>query len=98
MNKKIKMYLIILFLILFVGGIGYLVYVNMYFGNDSEELYDHIPEEILPDDELRRTVVNLYFFNLDSGELMQEPQTIDSIELLNNPYQRLIELLLARTY
>ena len=98
MSKKIKMYISILFLLLIISGIGYLVYVNVYFGNNSEDLYDHIPEEILPDDELRRTIVNLYFFNLESGELIQEPRTIDTINLLNNPYQTLIELLLSRTY
>jgi len=92
-NRKVKMYVGIVLLILIVCGIGYLVYVNI--GGRGDDLYELTPEAELPDDELRRTVVNLYFLDIATGEVLQELRTIDSRELVHNPYERLIELLLG---
>ena len=91
-NKRVVMYIGIILLILIVCAIGYLVYVNT--GERVREIHEYTPEAELPDEELRRTVVNLYFLDLATGELGQEPRVIDSRELLSNPYGRLIELLL----
>ena len=91
-NKRIVMYIGIILLILIVCGIGYLVYVNT--GERVREIHEYTPEAELPDEELRRTVINLYFLELATGELGAEPRVIDSRELLINPYERIIELLL----
>ncbi|MCL2382781.1 MAG: GerMN domain-containing protein [Oscillospiraceae bacterium] len=93
-NKKITMYVGIVFLILLICVIGYLVYVNVGRGENPEEIHEYTPQAELPDEELRRTMINLYFFDVATGELKPEARTIESIELLHNPYQRLVELLL----
>ena len=91
-NKKISMYIGIILLILIVCAIGYLVYVNT--GERTNDIY-RTPEAELPDEELRRTAVNLYFLEIATGELGQEPRAIDSRELLHNPYQTLVGMLLS---
>jgi len=55
---------------------------------------DYIPETEIEDVELRKTIVSLYFQNKDTKELQKETRLIDSKELLQNPYKKLIEMLL----
>jgi len=86
------MYVAIIALILVVFGVGYLVYVNV--GWRAGGLQEYTPEAEIPDEELLRTVINLYFLDVATGELGQDARIIESSELVHNPYQRIIELLL----
>lgn len=76
---------IIILIITILGGI-------IIFNVDIETEYT--PETEIQEKELRKTLVNLYFKDRITGELVKESRLIDSKELLRNPYKALIELLL----
>ena len=52
-----------------------------------------IPEEEISDEQLRETTISLYFIN-ENNEITAEIRKIDSKNLLNNPYQEVMNLLL----
>ena len=90
-NKKIIMYLIIIFIILIILFIGFLIYKNTI---NKNKILEYIPEEEITDKQLRETIITLYFMNTDTGELMAEARKIDVKELLENPYKKIINLLI----
>lgn len=61
----------------------------------TNELSEYTPEEEISSSQLRETTVNLYFVDSSTGELKSEAKLIDSATLVENPYQELINLLLA---
>lgn len=77
-------------------GVGFIVLILIgifiYFNVGIETEY--IPEPEIEENEYRNTIVSLYFSNKDSKELQIETRLIDSKELLENPYSKLINLLL----
>lgn len=90
MNAK-KLYFIIMGILLIVLGIV----LWSYFNSDEEvinESQEIIPEAEISDEQLRNTVVSLYFINKESGEIEFESKLIDAKILLNNPYEELINL------
>lgn len=90
-KRKIIMYIAIIFIVLLIFGIGYLVYINV---NNEEETKEYTPEQEISDEQMRETVVNLYFLNEETNELEMERRAIDSKLLLENPYKTLIMLLM----
>lgn len=76
---------IVVFVIIILGAI---VVLNV----DIETEY--IPEAEIEEVEMRKTIVGLYFKNKVTGELEKETRLIDSKELLKEPYETLIEMLL----
>mgnify|MGYP003292141282 CR=1 FL=1 len=92
-NKKIIMYLIIILIILIILFVGYLIYKNIK-NKNTNEILEYIPEEEITDEQLRETIITLYFMNMDTGNLMAEARKIDAKELLDNPYKKIIELLI----
>lgn len=92
-NKRLVMYIGIVILVLIIIGIGYLVYINI--GNEDEgTLTEYTPEEEITDEQLRETVVTLYFMEIETGNLVPEPRKIDAKELMENPYSFLVKLLI----
>lgn len=90
MNKKIILSIIIV-LILVGVGIWYFFFYNK---NTQSEENQIIPEEEISEDQMRQTIVSLYFYNNDTKSLASEGRLIDVKELLDNPYKRLMELLI----
>lgn len=89
MNKKIII-VIILILILLIGG--WLFFRNK---NSSEEVADEYqPEEEISDEQLRQTIVSLYFQSKNTDELVPEGRLIDVKLLLDEPYKTLMQLLI----
>jgi len=93
-SKKIKMYLGIIILILAIVGIGYLVYINVN-SKDNKSITQYTPPAETSDQQLRMTVVKLYFIDVNTGELVAEQRQIDSKDLVQNPYSDLVNLLIA---
>ena len=58
---------------------------------------EYTPETEIDEEEYRNTVVSLYFQNKESKELQVEARLLDSKELLDNPYSKLVTLLLEGT-
>jgi len=93
-GKKIKMYIGIVILILAIIGIGYLVYINVN-NKDDKSITQYTPPAETSDEQLRMTVVKLYFMDVNTGEVVAEQRQIDSKDLVQNPYSALINLLIA---
>lgn len=87
--KLKKLMALIVIVICVIALIVYLIVVNS--GNEVQE---YTPQAEITDDELRNTIVTLYFENKDTGELQTEARLVDSKELLNDPYKFLINLLI----
>lgn len=93
MKKKIIIFTLLLAILL--GG----YYITSYFYNkyqdeNSKKYEEYIPQEEISEEQYRETVVNIYFLNKDSKEIMAEAIAIDAKTLASNPYKKLIELLL----
>ena len=82
----------IVILILIVLGVGFLIYKKNK--QNKNEVQEYIPQEEITDEQLRQTVVTLYFLNIETGELMPEARKLDAKELVKEPYKILIELLM----
>lgn len=79
---------IIFIIILVIMVLGMIIVLNV----DIETEYT--PELEVKETELRNTLVCLYFKDKITGELTKETRLIDSKELLKDPYETLIQLLL----
>ncbi len=89
MNKKIVLIIIILIIILL--GVFY-----FFISNKEEKMEEEYqPQEEITDEQMRQTIISLYYENKETGELMPEGRLIDVKTLLNNPYKILIEMLIA---
>ena len=80
---------IILIIVIIIAIVGVFIVLNV----DIETEY--IPEVEVEDEELRKTIVSLYFKDKISQDIVKETRMIDSKELLKNPYKTLVELLIA---
>ncbi len=90
MNTK-KIYFITIGILLIILA----VILWSYFNRDEEvinETNEIIPEEEISDEQLRNTILSLYFINKNTGEIEVESKLIDAKKLLNNPYEELINL------
>lgn len=88
MRKKII--LIILISILILGGWIYIINKN----KEKETISEYKPQEEISDEQLRQSIVSLYFKNKSSDELMPEGRLIDVKLLLNEPYKTLMQFLI----
>ena len=55
---------------------------------------EYQPQEEITDEQMRQTIISLYYRNKETGELMPEGRLIDVKTLLNDPYKTLIEMLI----
>lgn len=90
MNKKIIIAIIILVILIGVG-IWYFLFYNP---NKQIEANEIIPEEEISEEQMRQTIVSLYFYNEEKQSLVPEGRLIDAKELLSEPYKKLMELLI----
>lgn len=90
---KKKIIIPILFIIVII--ILIICSVSTEVENNVENIVEIEPEEEITDDVVRQTKVNLYFLDNTSGILTKEERTIDSKELIDNPYKVVLDLLLA---
>lgn len=90
MKKKI---LIIIGILVVIIGI-----VIGIITNSSEEIVtnisEYVPEIEISDEELRKTIVTLYFKDATTNKLSSEARFIDSKELLRDAYKVLIKMLI----
>ncbi len=78
--------LIIIFLIIILG-----IFIVSNVSIETE----YTPETEFEEVDLRKTIVTLYFQDKTSGELAKETRFVDSKELLKNPYEELVKLLMS---
>ena len=94
-NKKLLYGIIVLILILIVfGAILFLTPSNSN-QNNSNQLAEYTPQQEFSDDEIRKTIVSLYFKNIETNSLIAEARCIDVKDLAKDPYTCLINLLIT---
>lgn len=92
-GKKIGIIFLIVLIIILVGG---------YFGiqqakKKQEEITtveEYTPQEEITEEQERQTIVSLYFPIKETNELNPEARLIDIKEIINNPYEKLVNLLI----
>lgn len=98
--KKSKKGIVLFIVILIIALSGY--FIMAYLNGKTEEISDgniqeYTPQEEISEEQYRETIVNLYYLNRETGELMAEAKSIDAKILINNPYKALVELLMKNT-
>ena len=91
-NKKFFMYLIIIILILLILFVGYFILKKN--NNKNKIISEYIPEQEITEEQLRTTIITLYFLDKETLLLAPEARKIDAKDLINNPYEKLINLLI----
>lgn len=82
---------IIIIICLIIGSIlgGYCYFFNK---EKDETILEYIPQEEISEEQMRQTMVSLYF---KSGEeIVPEARLIDVKELLEDPYKKILEMLI----
>lgn len=91
MNKKIV--ILIIFILILIGvGVWYFLF---YQKNNQVTENEIIPEEEISEEQMRQTIVSLYFYNDTTKSLASEGRLIDAKELVNEPYKKLMEMLIS---
>lgn len=90
-DKLIYIFLIIAVIIAIAGyfGINYLKEKQV-----NSEIKEYTPQEEITDEQMRKTMVSLYFYNNETGDLEKETRFVDAIELIENPYTKLVQMLI----
>ena len=94
-NKKILYCIIILVIILIVLGILFFFNFDDSKENITNEITEYTPAQELSDDEIRKTIISLYFKNIETNSLVAEAKCIDVKELYKEPYSYLINMLIS---
>lgn len=93
MNKKIIIIFTILLIIILVGG----YFIIQYFNNKENKetiVEEYTPQEEITEEQNRQTIVSLYFLDKASKELSPEARLVDIKEIINDPYDKLVNMLI----
>lgn len=91
-NKKIVLLFLILLIIIFVVGFFSIKFVKNKKENEMQNEY--VPEEEISDEQFRETIVSLYFPDKETNMLKPEARLVNVKELMQSPYNVLVELLI----
>lgn len=91
-NKKIGLIFLVILIILLIGGYFGIRYVKNKEAETTVEEYT--PQEEITEEQVRQTIVSLYFPNKETNEINPEARLIDIKEIINNPSEKLINLLM----
>ena len=95
-NPKLLFYIIIaIILILITIALIFFIKPNTSNKNLNNEIIEYTPQQELSDDEIRKTIISLYFKNIETNSLIAEAKCIDVKDLSKEPYTYLINLLIA---
>lgn len=91
-NKKIILSFVILVIIIFVVGCFSIKLIRNKKENEMKNEY--VPEEEISEEQLRETIVSLYFPDKETNMIKPEARLVSVKELMQSPYNILIELLI----
>lgn len=89
-NKKILISVVILVSIIFLVGF----FVIKYLQNKNNIKNEYIPEQEISEEQLRETIVTLYFLDVESNTIKPEARLVSVKELLQSPYLTITKLLI----
>lgn len=90
---KFKKILIILLFTILILGIIYFVITHIHKKEDTT-LSEYTPQEEISDNQLKQTIVTLYFIENGNNSLKPEGRIVSVNTLLQDPYKELSQLLL----
>lgn len=94
-NKKIIIIFSILLIILVVGGYFLIKYLRKDKTEEEQQIVEeYTPEEEISEEQSRQTIVSLYFPDKETKELEPEARLVDIKEILENPYEKIVNLLI----
>lgn len=82
--------LIIIILIILVLAVGVFIFLK----NKNNVMEEYIPQEEITEEQLRNTIVTLYFKNKETGEIVSEARKVDVSILMKDPYNYLLNELI----
>lgn len=92
-NKKIGIIFFLVLIVILIGG-----YLGIRYVKNKEEkettVEEYIPEEEIAEEQVRQTIVSLYFPNKETNEINPEARLIDIKEIINDAYEKLVNLLI----
>ena len=90
-NKKIIIIFSTLLFVILIGG-----YLGIKYTKENQEnkIEEYIPQKEITEEQFRQTIVSLYFKNKENNTIESEVRLVDIREILNNPYEKLINLLI----
>lgn len=91
-GKKIGIIFFILLIVVILVGYFAIQYVKNKQSDAMPEEYT--PQEEITEEQVRQTIVSLYFPSKEKEGLNPEARLIDIKEIINNPYEKLIGLLI----
>lgn len=95
-NKKLLFYIVIsVIIILIILGVIFFINRSKFKENLNNQITEYTPQEEFSDDEIRKTIICLYFKNIETNSLIAEAKCIDVKDLSKDPYTYLINLLIA---
>ena len=94
MKNKRKFIIIIIIAFVLIDILLYFIFKNNSDLETSDNLLEYTPEEEISDEQMRETLVTLYFIDSETSELKSETQLINATLLIENPYKQLVELLI----
>lgn len=93
-NKKIFYSIILLIIVLLILITLFLLNRNTSNSSLSNPITEYTPAQEFSDDEIRKTIISLYFKNIETNSLVAEAKAIDVKELYQDPYTYLINMLI----
>ncbi len=93
-NKKLLYALALLIMVLLILGILFFFKPDKDANNTSNQITEYTPAQEFSDDEIRKTIISLYFKNEETNSLIAEAKCIDVKELYQDPYTYLINMLI----
>ena len=92
MNKKIIIIFTVLLIVVLIGGFFIIKHFKDKEENNITEEY--IPQEEITEEQNRQTIVSLYFLDKESNKILPEARLVDIKEIINNPYDKLVNMLI----
>lgn len=77
-----------------LGVILIILFLGTYIVFNVNIETDYTPEIEIDESNLRKTIISLYFYNKENNTLEKETRLIDSKELLKEPYEKVIKMLI----
>jgi len=87
-----KKRVIIVFVIIFLIVLSILGVYHLFIKEDENQITEYTPQEEISEEQMRQTIISLYYLN--GEQLLPEARMIDVKELIENPYQKILNLLI----
>ena len=92
-NKKIVIIFTVILILILLGGYFAIKYAKQKQEKENK-VDEYTPQEEISEEQSRQTIVTLYFQNKETKELVPEARMVDIKEMVNTPYDKLINLLI----